>query len=1038
MKKNLLVLGVVFCSVVMLMGSAIITPSATALPLPEATPTLRPLAGDDAVTDPTAQMDEYMGEGLFISHFDSDDFDSWIDYLQDTEIAVTSGDPPEGYINVSGWHPGYDDKWVLPTDGFQLTDTTLIAGDGAGHWMDTVSSSRVVIADIPHDWSGYMFLSFWAYSAEANNAGIEIAIYSESEAYNDDYYKREIIVDWEGWRLFEIPLHEFSVVREPEGWQKIDYIKIASSGWGHEPVETTDLIFDEMKLSNVRIGPRMSIDLPADMAHPYLMLNAAEIEEIRAKVEQYEWAAVAYATLQARADNWVNRPISVPETGGGFYHDDDAAAYAITEAHYELADRARDLALMYQFTGDEAYAAAAKEILLAYADVYLTYEIHDKEGRTGDQAGAGGRATAQGINEARWIIPLTWAYDLIFDQLSEAEDAAIIEQLLRPTADLLMLNNEGRHNHQAWYNSGVGVIGFALGDTEYIWYALLKDDSSLNYQLSASVTADGMWYEGSMHYQFYVLRALQPLMEVTHHAGFNVYENPQYKALFDFMITYADPGYEMPTINDGRVVNLTDSDRATYYELAYRRLGDPHYVPVLMQSDRTDLNALLYGVPELSSGVSPGWQTQNYDSSDLVVLRSNEGEDSIQATVNYMGYQGGHSHPDQLSIVLYGLGMPLAPDAGSIKYRLLEQEGWFKQTIAHNGLVVDGASQERASAGQLTQLVASDAVQMATVFSDGVYPGVDLERTVLLNDTYLIDMYSASSRSSHTYDWVYHNMGEFSTADADFQSVDTPPDDTNGYEYLTNVASAGFDGSWQAEWAVASNKYVGIHVLGAPGTTYYTAEGPIAARVGDEIADDPVSLLIARREAEAAQFVSIIQPYQDQDDRITITDVPVMGEDGQLIEPASIQAMQIEHAAGSDLLIIDDEAGIKQLAGLEMNAEWSWLSLSDDGMLAWALLSGDSLIGDGWSVTQEDLSADGFLDGMGLFLEVTESGNLHVKSLYEYQSYVVLEGFMDFASEIVELDQNGDVRRTMPTRTNEDGVVKFLAHPGYMYEVISG
>lgn len=1033
MNKNILLVFVMLWSVVLLTGCATNLVSGNDDPTP--TPTLRPLSSDEEVTDPTSQMDEYMSEGLFISHFDSSDIDSWIDYSQDTETTINSGDPPAGYLNAGGWHPGYDDRWVQPTEGFQLTSDELIAGDGAGHWLDTVSSTRVVIADIPHDWSGHMFLSFWVYSATANNAGIEIAIYSEAEAYNDDYYKREIIVDWEGWRLFEIPFHEFSAVREPVGWQKIDYIKIASSGWGHEPVDSTSLIFDEMKLSNVRIGPRLSIDVPTDRDHPYLMLNEAEIEEIKAKIEQYEWAATAYATLKVRADNWVNKPISVPETGGGFYHDDDDAAYAITEAHYELADRARDLALMYQFTDDEAYAAKAKEILLAYADIYLTYEIQDKDGRIGDQASAGGRATAQGINEARWIIPLAWAYDLIFDQLDETEQAIIADQLLRPAADLLMLNNEGRHNHQTWYNSGVGVIGFALGDTEYIWYALLKDDSGLNYQLDASITADGMWYEGSMHYQFYVLRALQPLMEVTHHAGFNVYENPQYKALFDFMITYADPGFEMPTINDGRVVNLTEADRATYYELAYRRLGDPHYVPVLMQSYRTDLNALLYGVPELTDGVTPPWQTQNYAESDLTVLRSNEGVNSIQVTLNYMGYQGGHSHPDQLSIVLYGLGTSLAPDAGSIKYRLPEQEGWFKQTVAHNGVVVDGTSQERSSESQLTQFVTSDKVQMATVFSDGVYPGVNLERTLLLNDAYLIDMYSARSDSSHTYDWVYHNMGEFSTADVDFAPADNPPGATNGYEYLSDVASTSFDDSWQAEWSVALNTYVGIYVIGEPDTEYYTAEGPIAARVDDEIADNPVSLLIARRNAETTRFVSIIQPYQDQADQLTITDVTVMDADAQPIQADSIHAMQIDHAAGSELLIIDDEASLKQVDDITMNAAWCWLAHSE-GSLEWAVISGNSLAGDGWSVSQEDLSVDGYTEGMSFFIEVAESGNIYVKSLYEYQTYIVLEGFMDSALEIVELDDNGAVRRTMPVRKNENGEVKFLAHSGYMYEVI--
>jgi len=1032
MNKKLLLFTVVLCSFLLLIGveSGVVAQDDT-------TPELRLLVSDDAVTDPTAQLDEYMGEGLFISHFDSGDFDSWIDYSQDTETTVTSGDPPEGYLNVSGWHAKYTDRWVQPTDGFQLTGDETIAGDGAGYWMDTVLSTRVVNADIPHDWSEYMFLSFWVYSDSANNAGIQIAIYSESEAYNDDYYKREIIVDWEGWRLFEIPFHEFSAVREPVGWHKIDYIKIASSGWGHEPVETTGLIFDEMKLSNVRIGPRMSIDIPADLTHPYLMLNEAEIEEIRAKIEQYDWAATAFATLQVRADAWLDRPITVPETGGGFYHDDDDAAYAITEAHYELADRARDLALMYQLTGDVAYADQARAILLAYSDVYLTYELHDKEGRTGEQASAGGRATAQAINEARWIIPLTWAYDLIYDQLSDEENTIITEQLLRPVAELLMLNNEGRHNHQAWYNSGVGVIGFALGDTEYIWYALLKDDSGLLYQLDTSVTVDGMWYEGSMHYQFYVLRALQPLMEVTHHAGFDVYENPQYKAMFDFMILYADPSYEMPTINDGRVVDLVDSDRATYYELAYRRLGDPHYVPVLMQSNRTDLNALLYGVPELTDGVNPSWETQNFSDSGLMVLRSGEDENSIQVTFNYMGYQGGHSHPDQLSMVLYGLGMPLAPDAGSIKYRLPEQEGWFLQTVAHNGLVVDGTSQERSSAGQLTQVIISDAVQMATVVSDGVYPGVNLERTLLLNDAYLIDMYSASSDTTHTYDWVYHNMGEFSSTELEFNPVETPPGTANGYEYLTDVSSASFDGSWLAEWSVVSSINTGVYMIGEPGTTYFTADGPIAARVDDEIADDPVSLLISRREAESTRFASIIQPYQNQTDRVTITDVSVIDENDQTLDLADIQAMLIEYATGSDLLMIDDEISIKRIDNLEMNAEWAWLSLSE-ATPEWAVVSGASLTGDGWSVTLQDLSTDEILDGMGFFFEVSESGNVYLSNLYEYEAYITLEGFMDSAIEISELDENGEVRRTMPTRVNEDGVVKFLVFPGYIYEIIGG
>lgn len=1007
------------------------------VPTAEDSPPLRPITLAQSISDPGKLIGEYMSEGVFISHFDTDDIDSWQGYSQDTEITVAaSKTPPEGYINSANWHAKQTDKWVQPTAGFQLEESELIFGDGAGRWSDTTESTRIVITDMPTDWSGYMFLTFWAYSAEANDAGIEIAVYSELDSTStDDYFKKEIVIDWEGWRLFEIPLHEFLATRKPVGWNKIDYVKIASSGWGHEPEESTDLIFDEMKLSNVRIGPKLAIDLPSDRVHPYLFVNANDIDLIRNKKEQYPWAKRAFAFLQAGADKWLNRNISVPETGGGFYHDDDDAAYAITELHYDLADGARDLALMYQFTGDEAYLEKSKEILLAYADSYLTYEIHDSDGRTGEQASAGGRATSQGINEARWVIPLAWAYDLIFNELSDAEKTVISDRLLRPVADLLMSNNEGRHNHQTWYNSGVGVIGFVLDEKEYVWYALLKDDSSLGYQLEKSITADGMWYEGSMHYQFYVLRAIQPLMEATHQAGFNVYENPNYKALFDFVVTYADPTLRLPTINDGRVVDLTDEDRASYFETAYNRFRDPLYVPILAESDRTSLNALLYGVPELGESVIPTWATQNYSDSKLAVLRSGTGDDSLQAVLNYMGYQGGHSHADQLSLVLYGANMTFAPDAGSIKYRLPEQEGWFKQTLAHNTLVVDRASQERAKPGQLNYLIASGQVQIASVSSDEVYPGVSLERILLLNDDYLIDLFSAESAEPHVYDWVYHGIGQFSAGEVDFTSTDTSPGDTNGYQYLKQIGSATFEQDWQAEWKTAPRRNVRMYMIGEPGTIYYSAQGLIAADVGDEIAEEIVPVLIARRELPSTQFVSIIQPYAEGENLMEITDVSMTDGVGQPISPEVTRAMQIVREAGTDLLILGNEPGIKKIDNIQLDATWAWLSQTQ-GELKWLIMEGSSATGNGWAVSQEDLGIDKTPVGMGVFIEVSESGHVFVQNTYEYVTYVTLEGFMDSAVQIIELKQDGSPRREIEAKKNDNALVKFLVQPGYLYEVV--
>ena len=70
-------------------------------------------------------------------------------------------------------------------------------------------------------------------------------------------------------------------------------------------------------------------------------------------------------------------------------------------------------------------------------------------------------------------------------------------------------------------------------------------------------------------------------------------------------------------------------------------------------------------------------------------------------------------------------------------------------------------------------------------------------------------------------------------------------------------------------------------MLGEPGTTYYSAQGPIAADVGDKIAEDPIPVLIARREMTSTQFVSIIQPYRDGENPIEISDIAITDENAQ-------------------------------------------------------------------------------------------------------------------------------------------------------------
>ncbi len=1011
------------------MVTAAATKPPTSAPTRTAAPTARPTAA------PAKQADE----GLVISNFE-DDISIWQGYSQDTETVLAAGaTPPQGYINVGKYHAKYTDRWVKPTEGLaKNTNAEYVkVGKQSGKWANTVDNNRVVAVNIPHDWSKCKYLAFWAYSETANKAAIELAIYSEPEpAPQDNYYKMEIVVDWTGWRLFEISLKEFAANRNPVGWDKIDYIKIASTGWSHAPNPSTVLYFDAMKLSNVRTGPLLAVELPAEINHPNLMLNEADLAEIKKKIEKYDWAKTAYQTVSANAFVWSTRTIAVPKTGGGYYHA-GGADYAITQTHYDHADAARDLALAFQISGERKYADKAKEILLAYTQTYLTYEIHDSNGRTGDRASAGGRATAQAINEAAWVIPLTWAYDLIYHMLTPDERERIETELLRPAADLIMSNNEGRHNHQTWYNAGVGVIGLALGEKEYVWYALYKPESGFYSQMKKSITPDGAWYEGAPHYQFYVMQAMWPLSEAAFHAGINLYQEPEFKALFDFPMRYADTTLRLPVINDGRVVYLDANDRSRYYEIALARFNDPRYVTALQASDRTSFEALAFGVSlqSLPQPVAWPWDSLNLERTGLAILRSGQGSTAKQAVLNYMGYEGGHSHLDKLGLVLFGAGRTVAPDAGSIKYEDPVHTGWYKQSLSHNVLVVDEKTQLRAPMGTLELFLNSPPLKVARVSTPRIYTGVTQIRTLLLNDDYLVDIFQADSAAEHTYDWVYHNYGQFSS-DLSLQPVTTPAASAkgSGYEYLSNVKSAATDLAWSADWLIASDQKVKLNMLGTPGTTVLAAEGMVAAPTNDETSTEKVPLVIARRKAKSASFVSLIEPCAKQPAITKLATVEAVAADGKSVSTQDATGLQISRGGSTDLLMLSKTKGDKRFGDYVLDGAVGWVSSAGDAIKWLYLGAGNRLAGKTWSVDVESMGTGNVLGRLGVYVEIGPK-RLLLQSASPDVTILTLKGFLSGALQAFKLDENGSRVEIKPIESGEQ-TIRFFFDSQATYEIV--
>ncbi len=511
-----------------------------------------------------------------------------------------------------------------------------------------------------------------------------------------------------------------------------------------------------------------AVPLP-EQERPLLFTSRAEIDRALERAERYDWARKTLDGIIASADSALTIEVRVPDEGGQWSHHYVCKKCGVslkTESptrhvcprcnevysgwpydqvivgreHHRLTRAIANLGKGYAFTGERAYAEKAREILLAYGERYVDFPYHNNRDQ---ESRSGGRLYAQTLDEAVDIIKVAWAYDLIYDSgvFSEADRATIEDGYLREVARTIMRHDGRMSNWQSWHNAGVAAIGFCLRDDDLASHAI-NGVHGLRYQLRASVLPDGFWYEGTAAYHFYALDALRWTVEAAYHSGIDLYDNAAYKSLYDAPLLYVFPDLKFPAVNDSDIFSL--AGRSSLYDLAYARFGDESYLNVATRGTRGEMG-LLWGVDELPAATGMDLPSRDFEGLGAAVLRTGSGEDQVYMHLDYGAHGGGHGHPDKLTVILHALGRELAPDPGRLAYGAPLHGQWYRQTIAHNTVTVDGASQ-RPTEGRLLLFHDGEAIKVASAESDAAYDGVTMRRTVLLAADY---MHRAARRRLH-------------------------------------------------------------------------------------------------------------------------------------------------------------------------------------------------------------------------------------------------------------------------------------------------
>ncbi|MDZ7269609.1 MAG: heparinase II/III family protein [candidate division KSB1 bacterium] len=682
-------------------------------------------------------------------------------------------------------------------------------------------------------------------------------------------------------------------------------------------------------------------------SHPRLLADAADIAQAKRWYRQHAWYRQIIDRQQAEIDRLLERrPIYVSPVKQTYQYKMYTCPRHDVELQYELFrphdhrcpvdttevyrgekyDAAwsgwynRELAgylvwmgILYQLHGEQNYAEAGREILMQFADLYLKYPI------TNTILGPA-HVFFGTLSESFWGVDMAYGYDLLYnyDGFTPADRRKLKEKLFYPLAEITQKFPESASNRQLWYNNVSAAVGFLYDDPVLIAFAL-KGRYGFEWQLGSATPASGFWAEGP-GYHYVALRGMIHLAEMARHNGIDLYRRNlagrTLQKMFDVPFELIKPNYEFPRIKDSGGGNL--QEYAPFYEIGYALYRDPRYLALLHLttvkrdtqvvgeesgpgSKRTPIS-MFNLVPELpfpadTTSIYPE-ASFNLEGNGFAILRNREGDNRRYLYLDYGLMGGEHGHPDRLQMGYYALGENWIVDPLNESYFNPNLQLWYRQSIAHNTVVLNQTSQTWAN-GYGRFFGALPALQVASGGSVTAYPGATLTRTLLQVGDYFIDLFDVDCPEERLMDWPLHSFGRLEISGVALEAQPRNrfghPPGIPGYDQLRDIHAGKTDGPWQAKFTLPNGKCLLVLAVGEPGTEVFQAMTPPIGGFYKQMVRDPqpVPMLMSRRRTASTRFAHLIHAFQP---------TPAVSA---FDKTEAANTYRIHHARGEDILFAE-------------------------------------------------------------------------------------------------------------------------------------
>ncbi|REK71632.1 hypothetical protein DX130_21845 [Paenibacillus paeoniae] len=356
----------------------------------------------------------------------------------------------------------------------------------------------------------------------------------------------------------------------------------------------------------------------------------------------------------------------------------------------------RDLGQAYWLTGEESYAEAYIQLLrdwCAHNSISLK-DMEDSESR-GYNVNARWRRIDASIRMGNWFK----GYACVVFSKAWREERTELEELLKAQAE-----RHGEFLHLAYTAFDVqSNWGFISANGLYqigMMYPELKVSGQwketalkrMEEMVAAQILGDGFHGEQSPQYHHEVLHHLFETLWLGELNGELVSKRltDTLHAMLDASVAIAKPNRRQPMLSDSDDVDVRDK-----------------WCQGALLLGRQDLKTLSYPYPDYESlwyfgakgaadyaeltGELPAYTSTWLHPSGLMMMRSGWGEHD-----DYMLMDGGHlalsghGHDDLLHVELHARGKDFLVDTGRFTYKEGAERQYFKPSLQHNTLSVDG------------------------------------------------------------------------------------------------------------------------------------------------------------------------------------------------------------------------------------------------------------------------------------------------------------------------------------------------------------